>query len=1245
MQVAKPSKAEEDAFMASLLADIDDSFWNAQPSPDPSPVKRKSPEKPRRRISSPNKATRLPISPTRPPVTPPRAQNSGMAADFDMNTFLDGCDDWDLDNMSDMLSPQTSKPDQTYVESMPRYQRDPCTRCVVQSVFDEPNCKKLVVRLDGTGELRSVLLQDHWKFMDIRPSDIINVLGTFECISPSSSKLTSQISVTSTRNLLIHHPDILMTATAIANAPQCRRKPLLSALVRSSSNVTPALVWGNMLHEVMQSCFRNSRWDEQWFEERIDEVVLNGLGELVKIDASIEMAKSELHKRAAGLRAFSDRYIADMPKDNAELSDTRDQQGKKLLAIARIFDIEEDIWSPTFGLKGKLDATIDAVISERKGLVDKPVLRRGPRPFEIKTGRTTAVLEHRAQTTLYNLLAAERYGVEVPSGLLYYTQHDEVVNVPSSHHEVRGLLSARNDMAAYMMRRMRVPKRGAESDEEPPVEEAFLPPTIDDERVCKRCYALDTCMLYRKAVENVVDITSPIADTYDLKTGHLTPSQSAFFKKWEALIALEEQDLIRFRKELWTLGAAEREKTGRCFSSMVLDESFILADKEADAFSKIHSYTYRFARQGGASAGSLLNGHMSVGDAITVSIEPHLLALARGFILSLTPHEVVLGVDHELDCNMLRSRLALLNDTGVSSGPVVFRIDRDELFSGMGRVRDNLAQLFYADGDTARLRLVVDLQAPRFAAGFELSSELASYCSHLNVNQKEAVQRVLAAEDYALLLGMPGTGKTTVVAALIRVLVSMGKTVLLASYTHSAVDTILRKLKDDADFGILRLGNVDKVHPDVREYMLSARRAPTTIEQLDFQLMNPPVVATTCLSIDHPVFSRRKFDYCIVDEASQITLPTCLGPLRYADKFVLVGDHFQLPPLVKSIPARKGGLEVSLFRRLSDAHPEGVVDLTHQYRMNSDIMTLSNTLIYSNRLRCGSEEVANRSLVLPNSSLLDSLHADEASAQQCWLRSLLAESSKAVFVDTDGIPAHDSRVGDLVQNETEASLVVQLTQALLRSGVREEQIGIISLYRQQIKLLSHRLHGHAGIEILTADRSQGRDKDCIIISMVRSNDAEQVGDLVKDWRRMNVSFTRARAKLVIFGSRKTLQTTPLLKQFFTLMEGKGWILPLAKGAEAEHAGLFSVSDTVLDADADLLNTSTNSANSTEKLPSHPTGKSPGKRAATEAAPQEPGTPTKENVLGVRPVKKVRVRGEEGVLKGRPILQDLVNDDL
>src|SRR5204862_8206790 len=70
------------------------------------------------------------------------------------------------------------------------------------------------------------------------------------------------------------------------------------------------------------------------------------------------------------------------------------------------------------------------------------------------------------------------------------------------------------------------------------------------------------------------------------------------------------------------------------------------------------------------------------------------------------------------------------------------------------------------------------------------------------------------------------------------------------------------------------------------------------------------------------IFNKRKFDYCIVDEASQITLPVCLGPLRYAERFVLVGDHFQLPPLVRNLEAQKGGLDLSLFRLLSERHPQ-----------------------------------------------------------------------------------------------------------------------------------------------------------------------------------------------------------------------------------------------------------------------------------------------------------------------------------
>ena len=222
---------------------------------------------------------------------------------------------------------------------------------------------------------------------------------------------------------------------------------------------------------------------------------------------------------------------------------------------------------------------------------------------------------------------------------------------------------------------------------------------------------------------------------------------------------------------------------------------------------------------------------------------------------------------------------------------------------------------------------------------------------------------------------------------------------------------------------------------------------------------------------------------------------------------------------MKNPEARKGGLDVSIFRRLSGAHPEAVVDLRLQYRMNSDIMLLSNQLIYDNRLSCGCEEVAKRSLSLPNRKFLNDLHPGSSSRPRhcgggasCWLETLANDrfvapffspiqkygfltvpppcflnSCKAVFVDTDSLPAPDSRVGDLVQNLTEANLVHQLTETLIRCGVQESQIGIISLYRQQVKLLQHLLRERRGVEILTADRSQGRDKDCIIISLVRSN--------------------------------------------------------------------------------------------------------------------------------------------------------------
>ena len=126
----------------------------------------------------------------------------------------------------------------------------------------------------------------------------------------------------------------------------------------------------------------------------------------------------------------------------------------------------------------------------------------------------------------------------------------------------------------------------------------------------------------------------------------------------------------------------------------------------------------------------------------------------------------------------------------------------------------------------------------------------------------------------------------------------------------------------------------------------------------------------------------------------------------------------------------------------------------------------------------------------------------------------------------------------------------QLTRALVSCGITESQIGIIAPYRQQIRLITSLLDEYPDVEVLTADKSQGRDKDCILMSLTRSNTEKQVGDLLKDWRRINVSITRAKAKLVIFGSRSTLANLALLQQFFTIVDVKGWTYKLPANARA-----------------------------------------------------------------------------------------------
>jgi len=149
-----------------------------------------------------------------------------------------------------------------------------------------------------------------------RAGDVVNIIGSFD-ISANGQKA---ITVTTLENLLIHHPDTLLTPSLLASAPNCQRRPLVTALVRALSPPTPALVYGTILHDVVQKCLQERRWDASWLETRVDAALSMAFGDLVRAGVTLSTAKDEILRRAVGVEAFGERYIGDHPKVSALIS-------------------------------------------------------------------------------------------------------------------------------------------------------------------------------------------------------------------------------------------------------------------------------------------------------------------------------------------------------------------------------------------------------------------------------------------------------------------------------------------------------------------------------------------------------------------------------------------------------------------------------------------------------------------------------------------------------------------------------------------------------------------------------------------------------------------------------------------------------------------------------------------------------------------------------------------------------------
>ena len=437
---------------------------------------------------------------------------------------------------------------------------------------------------------------------------------------------------------------------------------------------------------------------------------------------------------------------------------------------------------------------------------------------------------------------------------------------------------------------------------------------------------------------------------------------------------------------------------------------------------------------------------------------------------------------------------------------------------------------------------------------------------NLNEYQQTAVKASLAAEDVALVHGPPGTGKTTVLVEIIRQHVARGERVLATAPSNIAVDNILEKLIGTG-LRVTRLGHPARTLESLRHGNLAAQieedpayeevqeldayrerlihrksRFGRGINQLGYEerqlrerevgklwrqardleseIARHIVAGANVVLATHAGISKRyvkgDFDLVVLDEASQASEPLSWVPLTIARKAIFAGDANQLPPTIYSKEAAEGGLTVTLFDRLKDLLPASAQTLLRvQYRMHDDIMRFPSQEFYEGKL------------------IADETVAKHVAAELPGVTPSDLTSRPVTFVDTAGA-GFDEAWNDMLEsreNKGEAELAVKLLYELLGSGLKAKDVAILTPYTAQAKLLKTMVR-EPGLEIGSVDGFQGREKEAIILSLVRSSEAGQIGFL-SDMRRLNVAITRARRCLIVVGDSATIGRHPVYARFVT----------------------------------------------------------------------------------------------------------------
>ncbi|KAF5750201.1 DNA-binding protein SMUBP-2 [Tripterygium wilfordii] len=636
----------------------------------------------------------------------------------------------------------------------------------------------------------------------------------------------------------------------------------------------------------------------------------------------------------------------------------------------------------------------------------------------------------------------------------------------------------------------------------------------------------------------------------------------------------------------------ERGKTTRKASSAISLEQFVSTmaplidmEKAAEISASISSGASRNLESAQKRGSTLLN--LKCVDAQAGLMGKSLLEFqsTKGDVLPLHkfgPHDVVVlkpnkadlgspslgqGVVYRLKDSSITVAFDDLPEDGLNSPLRLEKVANEVTYR---RMKDTLIQLSKGIHKGPAADLVPVLFGERPPTLSKKNATFTSFNRNLDHSQKDAITKALSSKDVFLLHGPPGTGKTTTVVEIILQEVKRGSKILACAASNIAVDNIVERLVPYR-VKLVRLGHPARLLPQVLESALDAQvlrgdnsglandirkemkalngkllktkdrntrrdiqkelrtlsREERKRQQLAVNdvIKNADVVLTTLTGASSRKLENTSFDLVIIDEAAQALEIACWIALLKGSRCVLAGDHLQLPPTVQSVEAENKGLGRTLFERLTYLYGDEITSmLTVQYRMHELIMNWSSNELYNSKIEAH-PSVAGHNLF----DLED-------------VKSSCSTEPTLLLIDIAGCDMEEKKdEEDSTMNEGEAEVAMAHAKKLVQSGVQASNIGIITPYAAQVVLLKTLKGKDAKLkdmEISTVDGFQGREKEAIIISMVRSNSKKEVGFL-SDHRRMNVAVTRARRQCCLVCDSETVSSDGFLKRLVEYFEEHG----------------------------------------------------------------------------------------------------------